>query len=68
QFLVAETADVMLATSWMKAYAGLMRAWGKEEQAVPVFEEGLRELEGQVPQQTYQMLCTELESLRRGAP
>ena len=68
QFLVAETADVMLATSWMKAYAGLMRAWGKAEQAVPVFEEGLRELEGQVPQQTYQMLCTELESLRRGAP
>lgn len=66
QLLVAETADVTLATSWMRAYARLMRAWGKPEQAVPVFESGLSELEGQAPPQTLKMLRAELENLRRG--
>ncbi|MCA8911730.1 MAG: hypothetical protein KDB82_08495 [Planctomycetes bacterium] len=64
RFLVAETADVSLATSWMKAYAGLMLAWGKPEQAVPLYEQGLRELEGQVPPRVFEELEAELKRLR----
>lgn len=64
--LIAETADTLLAVSWLQAYARLMRAWGKTSQAVPLFEEGLRELQGRVPQQSMESLHAELASLRSG--
>jgi tetratricopeptide (TPR) repeat protein len=66
RFLIAETADVTLAISWMKAYAGLMRAWGKKEQAVPVYREGLRELQNRLPAQMLRELQAELEELQGG--
>lgn len=62
--LIAETADTLLAVSWLHAYAGLMRAWDKASQAVPVFEEGLNELAERLPAQTLESLRAELESLR----
>lgn len=60
QPIIAETTDVALAASWLKAYAELMRAWGKPAEAIPVLEEGLRDLEGRAPAATLEALRTEL--------
>ncbi|MCB9893276.1 MAG: hypothetical protein H6839_02380 [Planctomycetes bacterium] len=64
--IIAETGDVPMATAWLRAYAALMRAWDKPAQAVPVFEEGLAELQGRAPAETLRELQTELDRLRRG--